>query len=90
VAVEFSFDPAGPAQTVHVTGDFANWDPAAIPMSDPDGDGVYTAHHSLAPGDYQYKFVVDGAQWFEDPNNPDHVEDNHGGHNSVLRVGPGN
>ena len=57
-------------------------------MTDPDGDGVYTVTIPLAPGRYQYKFVVDG-QWFQDPNNPEEADDGYGGHNSVVDVPAG-
>ncbi len=44
---------------VHVAGDFNGWDPAATPMTDDDGDGVYTA---IIPGNVsesqvQYRFI---------------------------------
>lgn len=86
VEATFSFRPEIPARTVHLTGDFADWDPEAIPMADPDGDGVWTVTHALRPGEHLYKFVVDGARWFHDPANPDRVDDGHQGFNSVLRV----
>ena len=35
------------------------WNGTAYPMSDDDGDGVYTAVMSLTPGDYRYKFTAD-------------------------------
>ncbi|NUP88662.1 MAG: isoamylase early set domain-containing protein [Candidatus Sumerlaeia bacterium] len=85
--VEFRLRPEAAAQSVHLTGDFADWNPTAIPMSDSDGDGTWTVTHTFTPGEYQYKFVVNGDQWVADPANPEQVDDNYGGHNSVLRVG---
>lgn len=82
----FSIDPPGSPRTVHLTGDFAGWDPHAFAMHDEDGDGVWTITLRLPRGQHLYKFVVDGDQWMEDPNNPDKVDDNHGGFNSVLTV----
>jgi len=35
------------------------WNGTAYPMSDDDGDGVYTVVMSLTPGDYRYKFTAD-------------------------------
>ncbi|MCD6531571.1 hypothetical protein J7K99_03905, partial [bacterium] len=35
---------------------------------------------------YQYKFVVNGTEWHEDPDNPAKVDDNFGGFNSVITV----
>jgi len=57
-------------------------------MTDPDGDGVYEVTLPLAPGTYQYKFVVDG-NWLQDPKNPEGTDDGFGGQNSVLTVPAG-
>lgn len=45
--------------TVYVTGNFVGWDGTAHPMSDDDGDGVYTTAVDFLPGDYEYKFELD-------------------------------
>ena len=75
------------ASTVHLAGEFNGWDPAAMPMADDDGDGVWTLTVELEPGRYEYKFVVDGgASWEPDAGNPESVDDNHGGENSVIIV----
>ena len=85
--VFFSHEAAS-ATTVHLTGEFNGWNPpTATAMSDEDGDGVWTVTLELAPGRYEYKFVIDaGASWEPDVGNPERVGDNHGGENSVLTV----
>jgi 1,4-alpha-glucan branching enzyme len=55
-------------------------------MEDPDKDGIWTRVENLAPGRYQYKFVIDEKTWKEDPNNPQRVDDGYGGNNSLLVV----
>lgn len=91
VAVEggilFTFEPSG-ARTVHLAGEFNGWDPAALPMSDEDGDGVWEVVLDLQAGrTWQYKFVIDGGvRWEPDPHNPEKTDDGHGGYNSVLSV----
>jgi serine protease AprX len=40
----------------------------------------------LAPGRYQYKFLLDGARWHDDPANPRKTKDRHGGLNSLVVV----
>lgn len=35
------------------------WNGTAYPMSDDDGDSIYTVVMSLTPGDYRYKFTAD-------------------------------
>ncbi len=86
--VLFTFANAS-ARTVHLAGEFNGWDPAALPMSDEDGDGVWEVVLDLQSGrTWQYKFVVDGGvSWEPDPHNPEKTDDGHGGHNSVLSVG---
>ena len=74
------------AARVNVVGDFNNWSPKTDAMVDDNGDGEWTLFYNLAPGVYQYKFVVDGKQWITDPRNPEKVSDGFEGENSVLRV----
>jgi len=84
------------ARQVTLAGSFNNWggtqgggryDPAIDPMSDPDGDGVWSIVVPLPPGRYQYKFVLDGGvAWERDPNNPD--TDYEGGIENSLIVVP--
>ncbi|HOE61805.1 MAG TPA: glycogen-binding domain-containing protein [Kiritimatiellia bacterium] len=70
---------------VSLAGSFNNWDPTAKPMTDKKGDGVYTVTVSLAPGTYEYKFVIDGT-WCADPDCADWVQNEHGTLNSVKYV----
>jgi len=85
------------ARQVNVAGEFNNWlgtanggrlDPNIDSMRDLDGDGIWQITLPLPPGRYQYKFVVDQVDWQEDPSNPETVDDNYGGLNSVLVVPP--
>lgn len=56
------------AQEVLLTGDWIGWVPTqaqgAIPMSDDDGDGIWTAAVlvPVSAGAHEYKYIVDG-QW---------------------------
>lgn len=70
---------------VFVAGSFNNWDPTAKAMADKKGEGLYTATLSLAPGSYQYKFVIDGT-WCADPECADWIQNEHGTLNSVKHV----
>ncbi|MDO9173077.1 MAG: glycogen-binding domain-containing protein, partial [bacterium] len=84
----FSFDAGGKVGGCFLAGEFNSWNPTGQGLTDPDGDGVYTADVELAPGRYMYKFVVDG-NWKQDPQNPEAVDDGFGGKNSVITVGAG-
>lgn len=87
IPVAFTFKPPIPATSVSVAGTFNGWNAQANPMSDPEGDGIWTTVIELAPGTYQYKFVVNGSEWYEDPYSADYAPDGFGGKNSVIYVG---
>ena len=57
-------------------------------MKDDDGDGIYELTLKLAPGQYQYKFVIDGS-WQEDAAAASTADDGFGGKNSVVDVTDG-
>lgn len=52
------------ANGVFVNGDFNNWCGTCNPMSDPEGDGVWTATLPLTSDSIEFKFTVDG--WTDD------------------------
>ncbi|MFH1278294.1 MAG: carbohydrate-binding module family 20 domain-containing protein [Candidatus Eisenbacteria bacterium] len=81
--VKFSYRSPG-ATSVHLAGEMNAWSSDATPMAR-HGD-VWSVVLPLEPGMYRYKFVVDGNQWKEDPDNPTKVDDNYGGFNSLLVV----
>ncbi|MDD2598880.1 MAG: glycogen-binding domain-containing protein [Kiritimatiellae bacterium] len=70
---------------VFLAGTFNNWNGTAERMKDESGTGVYTAVLALAPGAYEYKFVIDGT-WCADPECADWVQNSHGTLNSVKHV----
>jgi 1,4-alpha-glucan branching enzyme len=71
---------------VYVAGTFNKWDPTSKQMVDRNSTGVFTTSLMLAPGRYEYKFVVNGV-WCVDPNCPEWVANDQGSLNSVLTVG---
>ncbi|MGN0845762.1 MAG: glycogen-binding domain-containing protein [Kiritimatiellia bacterium] len=72
-------------KTVYLAGSFNQWSPTGKKMLDKKNDGVYTTSVKLAPGRYEYKFVIDGI-WCADPENLDFVQNDHGTLNSVIVV----
>ena len=76
--------PAPGAQSVTVVGNFNDWE--ATPLSDDDGDGIWTASIPLSPGRYEYAFVVDGRWWGQDPLADEYVR-SFGDYSSVRYVG---
>ena len=72
-------------KTVYLAGCFNQWNPTGKKMLDKKNEGVYTTSVKLAPGRYEYKFVIDGT-WCADPENLDFVQNDHGTLNSVIVV----
>lgn len=54
-------DYAGTFTTVNVSGEFNEWSSESNPLSDDDGDGVYSATLNLPVGLYEYKFTLDNG-----------------------------
>ena len=82
-AVVLSYKDA-PGKSVCVTGSFNDWR-MDRKMTDRECPGEYRCRLLLVPGEYQYKFVVDG-EWRSDPENPNFVPNGFGSLNSVLIV----
>lgn len=72
-------------KAVYLAGCFNQWNPTGKKMTDKKKDGVYSTTVKLAPGTYEYKFVVDGV-WCADPENTDFVKNDCGTLNSVITV----
>ena len=85
--VVFVYRPTGPVKKVSVVGDFNAWDANARRMTRLPKDGTYRARVSLAPGRYEYKFVVDGERR-ADADADAQTTNAYGTANSVLIVGP--
>ncbi|RKZ30418.1 hypothetical protein DRQ36_05635 [bacterium] len=71
------------ANRVFIAGGFNRWKPTATPMSKTE-NGVWEITLEFEPGVHQYKFVIDGKNWIQDPDNPAGIDDNFGGLNSVF------
>jgi 1,4-alpha-glucan branching enzyme len=78
---------ADPGSTVFVAGSFNDWNPTGKKLVDKHSDGTYKATILLAPGIYEYKFIINGI-WTLDPDpDRDWTQNGLGTLNSVLRVG---
>jgi len=74
-----------PGASVFLAGTFNHWDPSGKPMLDATGEGRFMATCMLAPGSYEYKFVVDG-EWTVDEGNANFVVNALGSLNSTIEV----
>lgn len=72
------------SRNVQIAGDFNGWTPDRDVITRIVGEDVEKIL-TLAPGEYQYRYIVDGV-WQEDPSNPDQLPNDSGGFNSVLQV----
>jgi 1,4-alpha-glucan branching enzyme len=75
---------ASEAKKVFLAGDFNDWSPEKHPMRK-DDNGTWKKRLILFPGNYEYKFLVDG-QWKEDPRNNRRCPNCFGSYNSVIRL----
>jgi 1,4-alpha-glucan branching enzyme len=83
VPVRFEFNHPT-AHDVFIAGTFNHWNPEAKTLH-PDHQGHWWKETVLAPGTYEYRFIVDG-QWIEDPQAHETVPNPFGGRNSLLHV----
>lgn len=84
--ITFVFQPQnGPCSRVAVVGTFNDWQPDAGKMAR-QKDGSFRKRLQLTPGEYRYKFLVDG-QWLVDPQAEGCVPNGFGTEDSLVRVG---
>ncbi|MBU6400226.1 MAG: isoamylase early set domain-containing protein [Verrucomicrobia bacterium] len=71
------------AQSVALAGSFDGWEQRPTPLKK-QKNGLWRTTLSLAPGTYEYRFLVDG-QWCDDPECSNRVPNTFGTEN-CLRV----
>lgn len=72
------------ASDVRISGSFNEWNDDSTPLKK-DTSGVWKTMVSLAPGTYEYRFIVDG-EWRDDPECPLRVQNPFGSQNCVRKV----
>lgn len=80
---EFSLS-APQTQRVSIAAEFNQWNPSSHPMK-MDDEGIWRISFALNPGQYEYRFFVDG-EWQNDPNCFSSVEKPFGASNSLKIV----
>ncbi len=76
---------AEPGSKVFLAGSFNEWSDNAKALKEKDGDGCFTSTMLLEPGEYEYKFVING-EWLIDSENPNFNQNKLGTLNSVVKV----
>lgn len=82
--VKFSYS-APTAKSVAVAGSFNKWNPTAHPLKK-NLKGHWSCSVKLAPGRHEYRFVVNGSQWVNDPTAKECCPNPLGGQNCVVHV----
>lgn len=72
------------AETIHLVGDFNNWDETATPMERLK-DGRFKVTLELPKdGEYHYRYLVNGKEWHNDWEADKYVPNPFSGDNSVV------
>lgn len=76
------FQVKAPGKKAQLVGCFTSWKPVNMTQQK---NGSFAVSVSLAPGTYEYKFLVDG-QWVADPDHTARKPNSFGTENSVAIV----
>ncbi|MBK8806106.1 MAG: alpha-amylase [Bacteroidales bacterium] len=81
---KYTFDShGGYIQSLQIAGDFNNWNPSDNYFNYT--NGKWEIDLKLEPGNYPYQLIANG-NWFNDPDNPNKIDNGYGGFNSLLKV----
>ncbi len=83
--VTFVYSTPHHCRSVAVVGDFNDWQSEKGKMTR-QKDGTYRKRLQLPPGQYRYKFLIDG-QWFEDPEAEAQLPNAFGTLDSLVSLG---
>lgn len=75
---------AAQARSVKLAGDFTDWEKFPVDMK-PAENGAWATVLSLEPGEYAYRFIVDG-EWQDDPQCTRRVTNPFGSQNAVVEI----
>ena len=84
VRVTFNLPAQQGDESVYLVGDFNDWDVRATPMAFM-SEGYWEVRLSLRPSrEYQYRYLVNGSIWRNDPAPDSYVRNEFGSENSVA------
>ena len=83
VKVTFVLPPEVEAEIVHLVGEFNDWQTSHAMRRQKDDSWRITL--DLEPGrEYQFRYLVDGQRWLNDPQADKYVPNPYGDQNSVV------
>ncbi|MDR2962435.1 MAG: isoamylase early set domain-containing protein [Bacteroidales bacterium] len=85
VTFTISADLLGGAKKASVAGDFNDWDIEELPFKITNGTGSVSRGLPLGR-EFQYKFVIDGTRWENDPETEGYAPNGLGDYNSVVKT----
>ncbi len=74
------------ADTVHLVGDFNDWDEGATPMKEKKDGTFYTALTLESGKEYQFRYLLDNERWENDWSADAYAPSEMGTENSVVKV----
>lgn len=84
--VTFTAPKVEDASSVHLVGDFNDWDKSANPLKQRK-DGRFSGTVSLDAGrEYRFKYLVGNDQWINDDGADRYVSNDYGGDDSVVEI----
>jgi hypothetical protein len=91
-AVSFSVDmrnaALAPSDIVYVNGTFNGWTGFANPLSDTDGDKIWTGTINISPGNHAFKYTINGWSAQENFNGSETCVVTDGGYNNRRLIVP--
>jgi 1,4-alpha-glucan branching enzyme len=85
VLVTFEFPSSIWAETVHLVGEFNDWNQHSHPLTQHRDAENWSITLELSAGrEYQFRYLVDGKDWYNDWQADKYVTNNFGGDNSVV------
>jgi 1,4-alpha-glucan branching enzyme len=89
VVVRFELPSAIWAESVHLVGDFNNWNRGSHPLMRDRDTGTWHIVLELERGtQFQFRYLVNGEEWHNDWRADDYVANPFGGTNSVVSTMP--
>jgi len=75
------------ADSVHLVGDFNDWDKCSLPLNRAHRNGPWEVTIEVERGrTYHFRYLVDGSVWQNDWDADGYAANPFGGNNSVLRT----